>query len=255
MPLYFLNFFVHGCLAAFVESYLLLYVATRWPATPSWFLGALTLVAAVFEIPVFLYAGDVLRRYGVRRCLVAAQLLFVARCAAYAYVAARAGDQTRGYLWFLLLEPSHAVTFAMMWSAAVEYTFAAWIFCRWVAAAPRPRRGYSMEASPTPRLRLVGRPRRYARTAAPPELQGTAQALLRGTYYNLGIAAGSVVAGHVVDARGYEFLYKLGAVAMCGWATLWALALEAARRRRGAPDALREDLLSPGDVAEVAGIT
>ena len=31
VPLYFLNFFIHGCLAAFVESYLLLFVATEWP--------------------------------------------------------------------------------------------------------------------------------------------------------------------------------------------------------------------------------
>ncbi len=37
VPLYFLNFFVHGCLAAFVESYLLLFVATEWPATPNWY--------------------------------------------------------------------------------------------------------------------------------------------------------------------------------------------------------------------------
>ena len=36
VPLYFLNFFVHGCLAAFVESYLLLFVATEWPLTPNW---------------------------------------------------------------------------------------------------------------------------------------------------------------------------------------------------------------------------
>ena len=36
VPLYFLNFFIHGCLAAFVESYLLLFVATEWPATPNW---------------------------------------------------------------------------------------------------------------------------------------------------------------------------------------------------------------------------
>jgi len=37
VPLYFLNFFIHGCLAAFVESYLLLFVATEWPATPNWY--------------------------------------------------------------------------------------------------------------------------------------------------------------------------------------------------------------------------
>ena len=62
VPLYFLNFFIHGCLAAFVESYLLLFVATelvairkigstpssrRSYAIPHRFLGLLILIAAV----------------------------------------------------------------------------------------------------------------------------------------------------------------------------------------------------------------
>ena len=119
VPLYFLNFFVHGCLAAFVESYLLLFVATEWPATPNWFLGLLILIAAVFEIPVFLYANRVIDRIGVRACLVGAQLLFALRCTAYATLA-RYAKSTRGYLWFVVLEPSHALTFAMMWSATVS---------------------------------------------------------------------------------------------------------------------------------------
>ena len=119
VPLYFLNFFIHGCLAAFVESYLLLFVATEWPATPNWFLGLLILIAAVFEIPVFLYANRVIEKIGVRPCLVGAQLLFALRCTAYATLA-RYAKSTRGYLWFVLLEPSHALTFAMMWSATVS---------------------------------------------------------------------------------------------------------------------------------------
>ncbi len=117
VPLYFLNFFIHGCLAAFVESYLLLFVATEWPSTPNWFLGLLILIAAVFEIPVFLYATRVIDRIGVRACLVGAQLLFALRCTAYATLA-RYAKSTHGYLWFVFLEPSHALTFAMMWSAA-----------------------------------------------------------------------------------------------------------------------------------------
>ena len=117
VPLYFLNFFIHGCLAAFVESYLLLFVATEWPSTPNWFLGLLILIAAVFEIPVFLYASRVIDRIGVRPCLVGAQFLFALRCTAYATLA-RYAKSTHGYLWFVLLEPSHALTFAMMWSSS-----------------------------------------------------------------------------------------------------------------------------------------
>ena len=207
VPLYFLNFFVHGCLAAFVESYLLLFVATEWPATPNWFLGLLILIAAVFEIPVFLYASRVIERVGVRPCLVGAQLLFALRCTAYATLA-RYAKSTHGYLWFVLLEPSHALTFAMMWSAAVE----------------------------------------YARRAAPPERQGTAQALVRGAYYYLGVGTGSVIGGRVIRARGYEFLYEVGASAMLAWAAVWAVLLAfASRRRRPADSSLREGLL--GDVS------
>ena len=173
---------------------------SRW-RFPHRFLGSLILIAAVFEIPVFLYANRVIERVGVRPCLVGAQLLFALRCTAYATLA-RYAKSTHGYLWFVLLEPSHALTFAMMWSAAVE----------------------------------------YARRAAPPERQGTAQALLRGAYYYLGVGTGSVIGGRVIRAHGYEFLYELGASAMIAWAAVWAVLLAASRRRRPA-DSLREGLL------------
>jgi len=106
----------------------------------------------------------------------------------------------------VFLEPSHALTFAMMWSAAVE----------------------------------------YARRAAPPERQGTAQALVRGAYYYLGVGTGSVVAGRIIRARGYEFLYELGACAMVIWAALWAVLLAASRRPA---DPLREGLLEDAGVS------
>ena len=99
-----------------------------------------------------------------------------------------------GYWFFLLLEPSHAVTFALMWSAAVE----------------------------------------YGRLAAPPAAQGSAQALLRGTYYYLGVGTGSYVGGRIVKARGFRCLYLTGAAGMVAWASTWAalLAAAGARRRR-----------------------
>ena len=190
VPIYFLNFFVHGLLAAFVESFLLLYAASRYPRAPSWFLGALVAEAAVCEMPVFLYAKRVLDRCGIRACLVGAQVLFAVRCLAYAWVPAVAGaSNPRGYLLFLALEPSHAVTFAMMWSAAVE----------------------------------------YARVTAPPRHQGAAQALLRGVYYYVGIGVGSFVGGRVVKRFGFEVLYEAGCAAMVAWACLWACLLRAAR--------------------------
>lgn len=189
VPLYFVNFFLHGCLAAFVESFLLLYVASRYPTAPSWFLGLLVLEAALCEMPVFLYASRALDRFGVRPLLVFAQLLYAARCLAYAYLPAVAGEANdRGYYLFLLLEPSHALTFALMWSAAVE----------------------------------------YGRLNAPQQHQGAAQALLRGVYYYVGVGVGSFVGGKLVKAYGFQVLFKVGALAMLAWSALWAILLKLA---------------------------
>ena len=66
---------------------------------------------------MFLYASRVIERIGVRPCLVGAQLLFALRCTAYATLA-RYAKSTHGYLWVVFLEPSHALTFAMMWSSS-----------------------------------------------------------------------------------------------------------------------------------------
>jgi predicted MFS family arabinose efflux permease len=70
---------------------------------------------------------------------------------------------------------------------------------------------------------------------------------VRGAYYYLGVGTGSVIGGRVIRARGYEFLYELGAFAMLAWVAIWAVLLAASRRRRPA-DSLREGLLD-GDVS------
>ena len=71
---------------------------------------------------------------------------------------------------------------------------------------------------------------------------------MRGAYYYLGVGTGSVVAGRIIRARGYEFLYEVGACAMVAWAAAWAVLLAFASRRRRPADALREGLLD-GDVS------
>ena len=64
-----------------------------------------------------------------------------------------------------------------------------------------------------------------------------------GAYYYLGVGTGSVVAGRIIRARGYEFLYEAGASAMIAWAAVWAVLLAFASRRRRPADSLREGLL------------
>ena len=68
---------------------------------------------------------------------------------------------------------------------------------------------------------------------------------MRGAYYYLGVGTGSVVAGRIIRARGYEYLYEVGASSMIAWAAVWAVLLAASRRPA---DALREGLLD-GDVS------
>ena len=71
-------------------------------------------------------------------------------------------------------QPFHALVFAGMWSAAVE----------------------------------------YARTIAPVEHQGTVQALVRGSYYLVGIGVGSQLGGYLIEQYDYRYVW----VGCVGWA-------------------------------------
>lgn len=105
-----------------------------------------------------------------------------------------------GWWLFLATEPSHAFVFAAMWTAAVE----------------------------------------YGRRLAPPEHQGTMQALVRGTYFCLGNGSGGIVGGLLIDSRGggadgFKWMYRVGGVAMLLWSCVWhvLMRLDEAACRRG----------------------
>ena len=59
---------------------------------------------------------------------------------------------------------------------------------------------------------------------------------MRGAYYFVGMGLGSLLAGAVVDARGFVTLYRAGAAAMLAWAGAWAalLAIDGAAARAAA---------------------
>jgi len=189
--LLFINLFIQGVLIAFVESFLFVYIVDEYDA-PNYFLGLCVLQATLFECPVFYYSQSILSRFGVIGVLTMAQYLYAFRVWAYTYVPSGKlfGSALDGWWLFLALEPFHALVFAGMWSAAVE----------------------------------------YARTIAPVEHQGTVQALVRGCYYLVGIGVGSQLGGYLIEHYSYRFMYRVGGVAMVIWSCIWHASMAIAKR-------------------------
>ena len=178
-----LNLFIQGVLVAFVETYLYVYLAKVYKV-PGFFMGLCTCVAAAFECPVFYYSEELIRKFGVKGLLTIAQFLYAGRV--YLYTIIPNNSTFTGYWLFLFTEPLHALVFAAMWSAAVE----------------------------------------YSRIIAPPQHQGTMQALVRGTYYFVGNGVGSILGGLIIDYKGggengYHLMYRFGGVAMGLWSVTW----------------------------------
>jgi predicted MFS family arabinose efflux permease len=90
------------------------------------------------------------------------------------------------YFFFLFIEPLHSFIFSSMWAAAVE----------------------------------------YSRGLAPPELQGTMQALVRGIYLFLGHGLGAITGGLIIDAKGggaegFHLMYRVGGTVVLVWSLVW----------------------------------
>ena len=192
--LFLFSLFLQGVFVAFVESYLYIYLDKVYH-TPAFFLGLCTLMATLWEIPVFANANTIIRKIGVVGLLTIAQWLYILRVVAYTYVPfggikiSITNDDSDNsfnitipkYYLFLVLEPLHAFVFAAMWSAAVE----------------------------------------YSRLIAPSECQGQMQAIVRGVYYFIGNGCGSILGGQLIHYKGYHFMYRFGAVGMTVWSLTW----------------------------------
>ena len=123
-----------------------------------------------------------------------------------------------------------------MWSAAVEYARLCAPQHHQGPLTRHPRRATFRESTdnadeseapvyPTTERaerELAPRARSRRRVVVP---AGSAQALLRGSYYYVGVGIGSYIGGVLIDERGFVFMYRAGAVAMLAWALLWAPAL------------------------------
>ncbi|CAE8626921.1 unnamed protein product [Polarella glacialis] len=102
----------------------------------------------------------------------------------------------RGQPWMILLvEPLHGFTFAAMWCATVE----------------------------------------YARQLAPPGTEAKMQALVNGLFFNVAMAAGSLIWGFLSqrppDGLGFTRCFWLDAALVVAWLAVWRGGWEIALRR------------------------
>ncbi|CAK9001416.1 unnamed protein product [Durusdinium trenchii] len=108
---FFGNITVLGAGFAMVEGMLFLLLQEMKAST---LLCGLSVVATViFELPIFANAQFLLERFGTRRLVIAAQAAWVVRAFFYSQMSAA---------WMVLLvEPLHGVTFALAWTAAIDF--------------------------------------------------------------------------------------------------------------------------------------
>jgi PPP family 3-phenylpropionic acid transporter len=178
-----LDLFIQGVLQAFVETYLYVYLDEVYHC-PGYFLGLCTLVAALFELPVFYYSDVLIARFGCKGLLTFAQIVYTIRVVAYIYIPNN--SSLLGYWLFVLTEPLHAFVFAAMWVAAVEYSR---------LLAPNEHQGM-MQA-------LV---------------RGTYYFIGNGFGSLLG---GYLIDSKGGGADGYHYMFWFGAVSMVSWSLSW----------------------------------
>eukprot|EP00931_Biecheleriopsis_adriatica_P079998 TRINITY_DN53356_c0_g1_i1.p1 TRINITY_DN53356_c0_g1~~TRINITY_DN53356_c0_g1_i1.p1 ORF type:complete len:497 (-),score=88.94 TRINITY_DN53356_c0_g1_i1:47-1480(-) len=109
--LFFGNLVVLGAGFSMVEG--MLFLMLREMEASSLLCGLSVVVTVIFELPIFAYAKPLLERLGTRRMVLLGQAAWVVRAAFYAQMSV-AGS-------VLLIEPLHGVTFALVWTAAIDH--------------------------------------------------------------------------------------------------------------------------------------
>eukprot|EP00434_Breviolum_minutum_P005320 symbB.v1.2.004692.t1/scaffold269.1/size246462/2 len=108
---FFCNITVLGAGFAMVEGMLFLLLQEMNASTL--LCGLSVVVTVIFELPIFARAQWLLSTYGTRKLIVAAQIAWVVRAAFYWQMSTA---------WMVLLvEPLHGVTFALAWTAAIDF--------------------------------------------------------------------------------------------------------------------------------------
>lgn len=175
--------FGHGLIGTYLFMYL------KHLGAGEGLMGAVLLANALPELPVFWFFGSILRTVGMDTLLVASTVTLGLRIGLYSVF----GFLKLGVHWVLLLETTHAITYACGWSA-----------CALNAAK-----------------------------IAPAGLESTTQAVFQGLWSGVGAGMGGLVGGGLYHWKGPEalFLYSSGAILVgCAVAGI-VLAVQHKRRR------------------------
>jgi len=165
---FFTEMLVVGMGVGVVERLLFIYLMTDLGGS-AMLCGTVVLVTVAFEIPIFHHAHTILIHLGHAGCLSIAYLCYFVRVWGYTLLT----PETRH--WILALEVLHGFTFALLYSAAVE----------------------------------------YARLLAPPEWSSLVQSVLNVTYYNLGNGLGALLGGYIMQNYGARTMYRGFSVMIC----------------------------------------
>lgn len=164
------NMFFFGMAVSVVEQFLFLYIGRELKGSPT-LMGAAQFTMTACEVPIFIYADQIARKLGNFEVFLLSHLTFALRVWAYTLL-------SPSYPWLiLLLEPLHGITFALMWTAAVQ----------------------------------------TAKDLAPTGCEATYQSLVSGVHYGLGLGVGSWIAGIIWDLYGASYLYRGTALFTLGW--------------------------------------
>ncbi len=124
--------------------------------------GLTVLITVIFELPIFWYAQLLLKKLGHHGMFCVAMFAHTVRVFGYTLLT----EDSR--YWILCLEVMHGVTFACMWSAAVE----------------------------------------YAREGLPKEWASSAQSILVAALSCVGGGTGAIVGGWVMEHHGARYMYR-----------------------------------------------
>ena len=110
----FLNLFVYGNCTAFVESFLLLYLHQDYHASKM-LMGLCVFSMTMGEMVVFYFSDHIINFLTIQGSLIFSMFVYAVRCYVYTII-----PVDLKYV-FVFIEPSHGLTFALMWNSAVYY--------------------------------------------------------------------------------------------------------------------------------------